>query len=394
MSASSATARRALPLPGGTVTCSMRCISCSVRTTRISAESSEETADANRVAARVSPAIRSAQSGLPSVARASPLPRHHHEDERVHFGGPPQRRARAAASTRPGRHQAIAPAGVQRPGGASRQERSQEAVQARRSQTPRPPHRPPSRHPSTTGTLGRSRPSPSPGRRADLPLPGGPDACSARRDDARVRAELAQICDDLLVPAEKRVRGARLPRKALVLVVVLAVHGTITAACWSDRDAPFVRDCAAEAAGELGDGWEDRAVHAGPVAFVPLREHELASPKPRATLEPGRHIPKKVLVVLRAGLNATVSVATEDRQAVSLLYDPERVARSSPERGYIVEDGSPEVHFAACDDHPTYFNGAFVVSGPICLGLIVEVGGQEPREVLAPLEGGTCESNG
>lgn len=184
----------------------------------------------------------------------------------------------------------------------------------------------------------------------------------------------------------------RRPRNALALVVVVAVHGATTAACSRDSDAPFVRDCATEAAGELGDGWEDRAVQAGPVAFVPLREHELASPKPRVTLEPGRHIPKKVLVVLRAGLNATVSVATEDRRGVSLLYDPERVARSSPERGYTVEDGSPEAHFTACDDHPTYFNGAFVVSGPICLDLIIEVAGQERREVLAPLEDGTCES--
>lgn len=89
------------------------------------------------------------------------------------------------------------------------------------------------------------------------------------------------------------------------------------------------------------------------------------------------------LVLVAAGEQATVSVARDQRQAVSLVFS--RHARNAERPGaegvQRVSDGDAAVTFRACPSATTAFLGGYVVAGPRCVQLTVSRRGRPPAHL-------------
>ena len=158
----------------------------------------------------------------------------------------------------------------------------------------------------------------------------------------------------------------------LTTAVAALLAGFPAAAPW-----PPVRDCRTSALGDLGQGWQRRAVVAGPVAFVGLRQGYRSVPRasPRAAAR------VKALVVVQPRAIVTLSIAARSRRLASLAY-----ARPGlPDPPNPLSAGSTSVRFRACAhansgerwNRGTQFPGYFLLAGRGCVVVEVRVRGRE-----------------
>lgn len=162
--------------------------------------------------------------------------------------------------------------------------------------------------------------------------------------------------------------------------------------------ASLVRDCRSHVEGKLQAGWRGDSVVAGPLALTLARTFGTAeNPNPGA-----RFVDLKMIVVVRAGQEATVVVSSEERRRASLDYGyGVRVDRRTPP--VKVSDGVPVVRFVACSagtkplvaghplDRETQFNGGIITRWRRCLPLDVWSAGRDrPLRVTISFGAGDC----
>lgn len=121
------------------------------------------------------------------------------------------------------------------------------------------------------------------------------------------------------------------------------------------------------------------------------RERRLA----RRTLEdarPGSYGAATMRIRVRAGEQATLTVPSERRAHVSLIYTARARDRENPgaQGAYRVDDGDPAVTFRACPDQDTEFLGGFVVAGARCVPLRITEPGRPGQRRLLSFGAGEC----
>lgn len=132
----------------------------------------------------------------------------------------------------------------------------------------------------------------------------------------------------------------------LLPLLALGAAGLLAGCFGSDRSAevadarptpeagePIARGCPARVEGGRATPHRGRDTLIGPVAFVALsNEYEVAAePDPQRSPPPGdfNANPLKALVLLRAGVRATLVVPRPQRQWMQLLYHPSSIWRGS-----------------------------------------------------------------
>jgi hypothetical protein len=145
---------------------------------------------------------------------------------------------------------------------------------------------------------------------------------------------------------------------------------------------PRARGCESSVYGELGPGWEQTSLRAGPIAFVGMARGVSAEDVARQ-----RKV-IKVLAIVDNGAVVTLRVADGDRGGVALEYIPAFTARR-------VADGDPAVTLRACDPGElgrphTQFNGSFIVDRARCAHLQVHARGRPEPIPVAISFGAPC----
>ena len=160
-------------------------------------------------------------------------------------------------------------------------------------------------------------------------------------------------------------------RALIALCVVLVVAVPALAA----EPDPYVRTCSSSAYGDLGRGWQERAIVAGPLAFVGLKNGLSSS-----------RFPQKILVVVEPSRVATVTIATRSRARAALGYNKLRTGTGT----IPLTRGTNAVRFEACGavasravwNRGTQFPGYFLVNGPRCVHVEIRSGGKLIRRAL------------
>ena len=156
----------------------------------------------------------------------------------------------------------------------------------------------------------------------------------------------------------------------------------------------YVRPCASSVWGELGPVTPRTDAIAGPIAFMGLNGYSQAAPR-QLPAHGGKYTAVKVLAVVKAGWQVTVTVPGSERGNAALLYNPDAF---SPGPTYPLSAGEPVVTFPNCGGTQsswgagTQFNGELLVRRPMCVHLdITAVRGSArlTRQIAAPL-GATC----
>jgi hypothetical protein len=169
------------------------------------------------------------------------------------------------------------------------------------------------------------------------------------------------------------------------IVVALLVGLVVAVPALADEPKPYARTCSSSAYGDLGQGWRERAIVAGHVAFVGMR-----SGYNRMYLDPvgpGRANPLKVLVVVDPNAGPTVTIAPRSRAYAALGYN--RIRHDGT--GVPLADGTQSVRFQACRlvrsrepwNRGTQFPGYFLVSGARCVHVDVATQGKILRRKLS-----------
>lgn len=164
--------------------------------------------------------------------------------------------------------------------------------------------------------------------------------------------------------------------RLLVVALLLAALAVAVPAVARDVE-PFLRDCSTSQYGDLGRGWRERAVVAGPVAFVGMRDGYTA----------GGPLPLKVLVVVDAKRVATVTIGARSRAYAALGYNG---VRHSGGGRIPLSQGTRSVRFLACGtvasrepwNRGTQFGGYFLVDGRRCVHVEIASGGTILRRAL------------
>jgi hypothetical protein len=154
------------------------------------------------------------------------------------------------------------------------------------------------------------------------------------------------------------------------------------------RVRPGFRSCKSSIYADLGSGWEERSVRAGPLWLVRLLNYQPRMFEPAPGL---RYRAAKVLIMVENGLTVMLKVPREMHGMVGLEYDRDSPFRRGS-RSARVRDAGYAVTFEGCAPNEgsegphTLFNGAFVVARPICARLEITVAGRtEPISFAAPL---------
>lgn len=169
------------------------------------------------------------------------------------------------------------------------------------------------------------------------------------------------------------------------IVVALLLALVVALPALADEPAPHVRTCSTSQFGNLGQGWRERALIAGHVAFVGMKGgYRRMAPE---QLESGRAMALKVLVVADANAAPTVTIAPRSRAHAALGYNGIRNRTG----GVPLADGTESVRFQAC--HPvrprepwnsgTQFGGYFLVAGARCVHIDVATQGTVLRRRLS-----------
>jgi len=166
----------------------------------------------------------------------------------------------------------------------------------------------------------------------------------------------------------------------IVAALLLALVGAVPALAGDPK--PYVRTCSTSQYGDLGRGWQERAIVAGHVAFL--------GGSRRMAIErfgPGMAMPLKVLVVVDANAAPTVTIAPRSRAYAALGYNGIRHNGT----GVPLAHGTTSVRFQAC--HPvrsrepwnrgTQFGGYFLVAGARCVHVDVATQGKVLRRKLS-----------
>jgi hypothetical protein len=107
---------------------------------------------------------------------------------------------------------------------------------------------------------------------------------------------------------------------------------------------------------------------------------------------PGRFVALKSPVIVAAGAAVMVSVPASEQAAVALLFagdgDPVETLPSG-KRLFLLEQGETSVRFEGCPDRVTPFPGYFLVDGPRCVQLDVELAGEAER-ITVPFGDAAC----
>ena len=162
---------------------------------------------------------------------------------------------------------------------------------------------------------------------------------------------------------------------ALVLALVAAVPAL------ADDPKPHVRPCSSSAYGDLGRGWQERAVVAGHIAFVSLKDG-YARWRPQGT----GAWPVKVLVVVDPNAAPTVTIAERSRGYAALGYN--QIQHDG--RGVRLDRGTQSVRFEACRavqsreswNRGTQFPGYFLIARRGCVYVDVATQGKIIRRAL------------
>ena len=172
--------------------------------------------------------------------------------------------------------------------------------------------------------------------------------------------------------------------------VIALIAAVAAAPAPAHREEPPQRDCSTSAYGDLGRGWQRRAVVAGPLAFVGLRSGYGGVPPKRK----GQGALLKVLIVVEPAAVATVTMTAKSRRFATLGYHD---VRSTD--GYApLTAGTPRASFVACAkpnpraaawNRGTQFPGYFLVSGRRCVDVVVRVRGG-PGPMLRTLRFGVA----
>ncbi len=161
------------------------------------------------------------------------------------------------------------------------------------------------------------------------------------------------------------------------LVPTVVVAAVLAAPSLAQDAEPFVRDCSTSQFGDLGRGWQQRAVVAGPVAFVGMRGGYAV----------GGPLPLKVLVVVEPRRVATVTITGRSRGVAALGYNS---VRHSGGGRIPLSRGTRSVEFRACGatssrepwNRGTQFGGYFLVNGRRCVHVAIASGDKLFRRAL------------
>ena len=167
-----------------------------------------------------------------------------------------------------------------------------------------------------------------------------------------------------------------------VVVALLALVVAVPAL--ADEPEPYVRTCSSSAYGDLGQGWRERAIVAGHLALVGLKDGYR-----RVDTEwfgPGRGMPLKVLVVVDPNAAPTMTIAPRSRGYAALGYN--RIRHDGT--GVPLADGTHSVRFQACRlvssrepwNRGTQFPGYFLVARAACVHVEVATLGTVLRRTL------------
>jgi hypothetical protein len=165
------------------------------------------------------------------------------------------------------------------------------------------------------------------------------------------------------------------------IVVALLVALVVAVPALADDPKTYVRACSSSAYGDLGRDWQERAVVAGHLAFVGLKDG-YARWRPQGT----GAWPVKVLVVVDANAAPTVTIAERSRGYAALGYSDVR----HNGRGVPLERGTQSVRFEACRavqsrepwNRGTQFPGYFLVARRGCVYVDVATQGKVIRRAL------------
>src|SRR6476619_6920130 len=133
-------------------------------------------------------------------------------------------------------------------------------------------------------------------------------------------------------------------------------------------EEPDVRNCSTRAFGDLGPTWRTRAVLAGPLALVGLRNGSGWSPS-RV---------HKVLAVVDPRAAVTITIAPRSMGVASLAYSTRRRLPAAP---VPLSAGATSVRFEACArpnpgqkawNRGTQFPGSFLVAKRSCVEVVVQ----------------------
>ena len=161
----------------------------------------------------------------------------------------------------------------------------------------------------------------------------------------------------------------------------------------------FVRACTGSAVeNPLGPPTSSDLV-AGDVVFRNLQAYR--STRERGTLNAGEQLQGqwrffKVLVTIREGEEALVSVPPKDRDAFLLGYDPSNFRGSGPGGiEFFRSDGQAAVRFGQCGNASpegvSEFNGGVLVRRPGCFHMRIESGGETVTKLVNIAKGaGGC----
>lgn len=219
-------------------------------------------------------------------------------------------------------------------------------------------------------------------------------------------------------------------RIAAHLIVVLAA-ATTALGCGSQQQAnappasaPPVMDCQAggRAPAALTNSERQASIAAGPLTLVYARQQ---AEQPATTFDPARQSLRRLIddpstgkrerqlarrtfahtrpgsygvapmrIRVSAGRQATVTVPTEHRESVSLIYTARARNQENPGAAgiYRVHDGDPAVTFRACENSDTEFLGGIVVASARCVPLRIAEPGRPPRRQLLSFGAGECGS--
>jgi hypothetical protein len=162
---------------------------------------------------------------------------------------------------------------------------------------------------------------------------------------------------------------------------VLAVALVVAVPALAEEPEPYVRACGTSVYGDLGRGWRERALVAGHVAFVGMKQGYVRY-RPGG---PGAW-PVKVLVVVDPNAAPTVTIAARSRAYAALGYNGIR----HDGNGVPLAEGTTSVRFQACRavrsrepwNRGTQFAGYFLVSGRRCVHVEVATQGRILRRAL------------
>jgi hypothetical protein len=145
-----------------------------------------------------------------------------------------------------------------------------------------------------------------------------------------------------------------------------------------------VRSCESHVVGDIS-GWRRMATVVGPVGFAGLASYADA---PERFFRPqGERFPTlKSLLIVERGPAVTIRILQPDR--ARLLYDPEGW---TSRRTYRLQQGEPAMVFEPCPHlRSTQFNGAWLVTGRVCVTVQVSVAGGTVERAEVPLGRASC----